>query len=57
LKVSGGTGGKFTVVARGLTPGKGYKISLVPFDKAGNRPQSSTITHVRTKPRHPRGLL
>jgi len=57
LKVSGGAGGKFTIVASHLTPGKGYTISLVPFDKAGNRPQFSTITSVRTKPRHPHGLF
>ena len=57
LKVSGGAGGKFTIVATHLTPGKGYTISLVPFDKAGNRPQFSTITSVRTKPRHPQGLF
>jgi trypsin len=57
LKVSGGAGGKFTIVASHLTPGKGYTISIVPFDKAGNRPQFSTITSVRTKPRHARGLF
>jgi len=57
LKPTGGAGGKFTIVASHLTPGKGYTISLVPFDKAGNRPQFSTITSVRTKPRHPRGLF
>ena len=57
LKVTRGSGGKFTIVANHLTPGKGYTIALVPFDKAGNRPQFSTITNVRTKPRHPRGLF
>jgi secreted trypsin-like serine protease len=57
LKVSGGAGGKFTIVANHLTPGKGYTISIVPFDQAGNRPQFSTITSVRTKPRHQRGLF
>jgi secreted trypsin-like serine protease len=56
LQVTGGTGGKFTVVAKHLTPNTGYKIALVPFDNAGNRPQFSTITNVRTKPRHQRLL-
>jgi secreted trypsin-like serine protease len=56
LRVSGGAGGRFTIVARRLAPGRGYTISLVPFDKAGNRPRFPTITNVRTKPRHTRGL-
>lgn len=51
LRVSGGDDGRFTIVARRLTPGKAYSILLMPFDKAGNHPQSSTITKVRTKPR------
>lgn len=54
LKATGGSGGRFTIVVKHLTPGKGYQLSLVPFDKAGNRPQFSTITNVRTKPRHTR---
>jgi hypothetical protein len=52
LSATGGKGGKFTIVAKRLTPGTGYRITLVPFDKAGNRPQFSTITSIRTKPRH-----
>jgi secreted trypsin-like serine protease len=52
LSAGGGSGGKFTIVAKRLTPGTGYTITLVPFDKAGNRPQFSTITSIRTKPRH-----
>ncbi len=39
--------------ARHLRPGTGYTITLLPFDKAGNRPQFSTITSVRTKKLHP----
>lgn len=46
--------GVFTIVVRHLQPGRGYRIALVPFDKAGNRPQFSTITSVRTRPRHTR---
>jgi trypsin len=57
LRAKAGSGGKFTIDANHLTPGKGYTISLVPFDKAGNRPQFSTITNIRTKPRHTRGLF
>jgi secreted trypsin-like serine protease len=52
LSATGGKGGKFTIVVKRLTPGTGYRITLVPFDKAGNRPQFSTITSIRTKPRH-----
>jgi hypothetical protein len=32
-----------------LPSGTSFSLSLVPFDKAGNRPQFSTITSVRTK--------
>jgi secreted trypsin-like serine protease len=46
--------GVFTIAVRHLNPGRSYRIALVPFDKAGNRPQFSTITSVRTKPRHTR---
>lgn len=52
LKASAAKGGKFTIVVKKLTPGTGYTVTLVPFDKAGNRPQFSTITSIRTKPRH-----
>lgn len=57
LRAKAGTGGVFTIVAKRLSPGKGYTITLLPFDKAGNRPQFSTVTNVRTKPRHPHGLF
>ena len=57
LKAKAGSGGKFTIVAARLSPGKGYTVTLVAFDKAGNRPQFSTITNVRTRSRHPRGLF
>jgi secreted trypsin-like serine protease len=53
LRASAGKGGKFTIVAKHLKPGTGYTISLLPIDKAGNRPQFSTITSVRTKKLHP----
>jgi hypothetical protein len=56
LTVTGGSGGKFTVVAKHLTPNTGYRVSLVPFDNAGNRPQFATVTNIRTKPRHARRL-
>jgi hypothetical protein len=54
LRASAAKKGVFTIVAKHLKPGTGYRIALVPFDKAGNRPQFSTITSVRTKPRHTR---
>jgi hypothetical protein len=57
LRAKAGTSGKFTIVAEHLRPGTGYRLTLVPFDKAGNRPQFSTITNVRTKSRHSSGLL
>jgi secreted trypsin-like serine protease len=56
LRASAGRGGVFTITVKHLTPGTGYTITLLPFDKAGNRPQFSTITSIRTKPRH-RSLL
>jgi hypothetical protein len=40
----------FTITASKLKPGTGYTITLVASDKAGNKPQFSTITNVRTKP-------
>jgi secreted trypsin-like serine protease len=46
--------GVFTIAIRHLNPGRSYRIALVPFDKAGNRPQFSTITSIRTRPRHTR---
>jgi secreted trypsin-like serine protease len=52
LSAKAGANGTFTIVAKRLTPGKGYTITLVPFDKAGNRPQFSTVTNVHTQPRH-----
>jgi len=57
LRARTGTGGRFTIVAKHLRPGTGYRLTLVPFDRAGNRPQFSTITNVRTKSRHSSGLL
>jgi hypothetical protein len=57
LKATASGGGKFTIVAKHLSPGKGYTISLLPFDNAGNHPQFSTITNVRTQSRHPSGLF
>jgi secreted trypsin-like serine protease len=57
LKAILGSDGRFTIVAKHLSPGKGYTVSLLPFDRAGNRPQFSTITNVRTKSRHPSGLF
>jgi len=53
LRASSSKGGKFTIVAKHLKPGTGYTISLLPIDKAGNKPQFSTITSVRTKKLHP----
>jgi secreted trypsin-like serine protease len=57
LKATAGSGGKFTIVIKHLASGKGYTIALLPFDNAGNHPQFSTITNVRTKSRHPSGLF
>ncbi|HET8672477.1 MAG TPA: hypothetical protein VFL87_02495, partial [Thermoleophilaceae bacterium] len=57
LRAKAGRGGNFTIVAKHLHPGTGYMFTLVPFDTAGNRPQFSTITNVRTKSRHSSGLL
>jgi hypothetical protein len=57
LSAKAGTKGRFTIVAKHLTPGTGYTLSITPFDRAGNKPQFSTITNVRTKPRHRTGLL
>jgi hypothetical protein len=57
LRARRGKGGKFTIVANRLKPGTGYSVSLVPFDKAGNKPEFSTITSIRTKPRHRHGFL
>jgi hypothetical protein len=57
LRARAGTGGNFTIVAKHLRPGTGYRLTLVPFDKAGNRPPFSTVTNVRTKSRHSSGLL
>lgn len=57
LRARASTGANFTIVARHLRPGTSYTLTLVPFDKAGNRPQFSTITNVRTKSRHSSGLL
>jgi secreted trypsin-like serine protease len=56
LRAGAGKGGVFTITVKHLTPGTGYTITLLPIDKAGNRPQFSTITSIRTKPRH-RSLL
>jgi hypothetical protein len=44
-----GKNGSFTVTATRLPSGTSFSLSLVPFDKAGNRPRFSTITNVRTK--------
>jgi secreted trypsin-like serine protease len=51
LRVKGGEDGMFTILAMRLMPRKRYTLSLVPFDNAGNRPQSPTTTNVRTKSR------
>ncbi|HEY7633621.1 MAG TPA: serine protease, partial [Thermoleophilaceae bacterium] len=56
LHASRGKGNIFTIVARHLKPGTGYSFSLLPFDKAGNKPTFSTITNVRTQRRHRRGF-
>jgi secreted trypsin-like serine protease len=53
LRASAGKSGKFTIVVNHLKPGTGYSISLLPIDKAGNKPQFSTITSIRTKKLHP----
>jgi secreted trypsin-like serine protease len=53
LRPKAGKSGTFTIVARHLKPGTGYTVTLLPFDKAGNRPAFSTITSVRTKKLHP----
>ncbi len=57
LRPKAGSNGNFTIVAKRLQPGTGYTLTLVPFDRAGNRPQFSTITNVRTRSRHSSGLL
>jgi secreted trypsin-like serine protease len=57
LHAKAGRGGNFTIVAKHLNPGTSYTFTLVPFDRAGNRPRFSTITNVRTKSRHSSGLL
>jgi hypothetical protein len=57
LKAKAGSNGVFTIVAKRLRPGTRYSLSITPVDKAGNKPQLSTITNVRTKSRHRRGLL
>jgi secreted trypsin-like serine protease len=54
LHAKAGSGGIYTIVAKRLSPSRSYVITLIPFDKAGNRPQFSTVTNVRTQPRHPR---
>lgn len=55
LRAKAGSNGVFAISASKLTPGTGYTITLVAADKAGNKPQFSTITNVRTKPaRHHR---
>jgi hypothetical protein len=46
-----GEDGTFTIVAMRLMPGKRYTLSLVPFDNAGNRPQSPTNLKVHTRSR------
>jgi hypothetical protein len=50
LRAKAGKNGVFTITASKLKPGTGYTITLVAADKAGNKPQFSTITNVRTKP-------
>jgi trypsin len=50
LRPKAGKNGVFTITASKLKPGTGYTITLVASDKAGNKPQFSTITNVRTKP-------
>ncbi|HEX6458311.1 MAG TPA: serine protease [Thermoleophilaceae bacterium] len=54
LRAKAGSGGTYTIVATHLRPNTSYTITLIPFDKAGNRPQFSTVTNVRTQPKHPR---
>jgi hypothetical protein len=57
LTAKAGKNGTYTIVAKGLTPQTHYSFALLPFDQAGNKPAFSTITTVRTKPRHRSGLL
>ncbi|HKN93052.1 MAG TPA: serine protease [Thermoleophilaceae bacterium] len=54
LSAKAGSGGTYTIVATHLKPNTSYVITLVPFDKAGNRPSFSTVTNLRTQPKHPR---
>jgi hypothetical protein len=49
LRAKAGSNGVFSISASKLTPGTGYTITIVAADKAGNKPQFSTITNVRTK--------
>ncbi len=54
LSAKAGSGGTYTIVATHLKPNTSYTVTLIPFDKAGNRPPFSTVTNVRTQPKHPR---
>ncbi|HEY2602572.1 MAG TPA: hypothetical protein VGI67_13525, partial [Thermoleophilaceae bacterium] len=51
LSASAGSAGTYTIAAKKLSPGTSYTISLVPYDRSGNRPSFSTVTHLRTKAR------
>jgi secreted trypsin-like serine protease len=55
LRAAAGKNGAFTIVAKHLKAGTGYSISLLPVDKAGNKPKSSTTTKLRTQRPHRRG--